>query len=555
MTDGLKDAHRQAIIAEIAANERLERAVLFGSRATGTNTVSSDVDIALFGDRLTLTDQARLAAALDEIPMAQSVDLLLHRSIQDRKLREHIRRQGIEWYKRPAPDEAHDSSLVHACSSDWVLINLGAVCTKIGSGATPRGGKDVYLPSGPYALIRSQNVLNDGLGHDGLAYIGERHASELAGVEVLDRDVLLNITGDSVARACQVDPHILPARVNQHVAIIRPDPKKLDPGFLRYYLVCPTTQAKLLSWAGSGGTRNALTKEMIEAFDVQAPEDVSEQRAIAHVLGTLNDQIELNRRMNETLEAMARALFESWFVDFDPVRAKMEGRDTGLPQEIVDLFPDRLVDSEIGEMPEGWEVFRLDQLSNHHAKSTSPACSPRLEYEHFSIPAYDAGQRPAIELGSGIRSNKTLVLNDAVLLSKLNPRIPRVWVPPAFTGRPQVCSTEFLVFRPRPPANRGLLFTLFTNRRFRTLLQSLVTGTSTSHQRVPPKALKAYEVLAGSPKVFAVFGDVIGGMLARILRNRSETATLAALRDTLLPKLITGELRVQAAEKFIGRVG
>ena len=100
MTDGLKDEHREAIIAVIAANSRVERAVLFGSRATGTNTVTSDVDIVLFGEQLTLTDQARLAAAIDEIPMAQTVDLLLYDSIQDRTLREHIRRDGMSWYER-----------------------------------------------------------------------------------------------------------------------------------------------------------------------------------------------------------------------------------------------------------------------------------------------------------------------------------------------------------------------------------------------------------------------------------------------------------------------
>ena len=98
MTDGLKDAHREAIIAVIAANDRVERAVLFGSRATGTNTVTSDVDIALFGDRLTLTDQARLATAVEKIPMAQSVDLILYDSIRDPTLRKHIRREGVEWY-------------------------------------------------------------------------------------------------------------------------------------------------------------------------------------------------------------------------------------------------------------------------------------------------------------------------------------------------------------------------------------------------------------------------------------------------------------------------
>ena len=362
MTDGLKDAHRAAIIAEVAANDRVERAVLFGSRATGTNTVSSDVDIALFGDRLTLTDQARLAAALDEISMAQSVDLLLYDSVTNRTLREHIRRQGVEWYARPTRDEAYDASPDFGCPGDWTLKKLGRACIKIGSGATPRGGKEVYVPSGPYALIRSQNVLNDGFRHDGLAYIGEQHAFELAGVEVLEGDVLLNITGDSVARACQVDPHVLPARVNQHVAIIRPDPAKLDPGFLRYFLVCPETQAKLLSWAGSGGTRNALTKGMIEAFDVPAPEDIREQRAIARVLGTLDDKIELNRRMNATQEAMAGALFQSWFVDFDPVRPRWTAATPGCRRTSRTCSPTEW-------RTRSWERFRRVGLSGPLATS------------------------------------------------------------------------------------------------------------------------------------------------------------------------------------------
>ncbi len=115
MTSGLKDVHREAIIAVIAANDRVERAVLFGSRATGTNTVSSDVDIALFGNQLTLTDQARLVAALDEIPMAQSVDLILYDSIRNRTLQEHIRNHGIEWFARPARDGGCETSPESAC--------------------------------------------------------------------------------------------------------------------------------------------------------------------------------------------------------------------------------------------------------------------------------------------------------------------------------------------------------------------------------------------------------------------------------------------------------
>ena len=250
---------------------------------------------------------------------------------------------------------------------DWPATTLRAVCTKIGSGATPRGGKDVYLQDGSYTLIRSQNVYNDGFHHDGLAFIDERHADELRNVEVFEGDVLLNITGDSVARVCQVVPDVLPARVNQHVAIIRPDSVNLDAGYLRYYLVTPEMQTLLLSWAGSGGTRNALTKGMIESLEISLP-PLPKQRAIAHVLGTLDDKIELNRRMNETLEEMARALFKSWFVDFDPVRAKMEGRWRrgqslpGLPAEHYDLFPDRLMDSELGVIPEGWNVKALGEV-------------------------------------------------------------------------------------------------------------------------------------------------------------------------------------------------
>ena len=116
----------------------------------------------------------------------------------------------------------------------------------------------------------------------------------------------------------------------------------------------------------------SLNTRLLSSIVVPHP-PLPEQRAIAHVLGTLDDKIELNRRMNETLEAMARALFKSWFVDFDPVRAKMEGRDTGLPQDIADLFPDRLVDSEMGEIPEGWEVEFLGDLAKTRRRGIDPA--------------------------------------------------------------------------------------------------------------------------------------------------------------------------------------
>jgi len=179
---------------------------------------------------------------------------------------------------------------------EFIPLTLGAVCSKIGSGATPRGGKEAYR-GGATSLIRSQNIYNDRFVHEGLAYIDDDQANELRNVVVEADDVLLNITGDSVARCCQVDPGVLPARVNQHVAIIRPRPETLDARFLRYSLVSPVMQAHLLALASAGATRNALTKGMLEKLVIAAP-SLPEQRAIAHILGTLDDKIELNRRRN-----------------------------------------------------------------------------------------------------------------------------------------------------------------------------------------------------------------------------------------------------------------
>lgn len=437
-------------------------------------------------------------------------------------------------------------------AGEWAPIRLGDVCTKIGSGATPRGGSDVYVQDGPYALIRSQNVYNDGFHHDGLAFIDEKHAAELENVEVLEGDVLLNITGDSVARACQVDPSVLPARVNQHVAIIRPDPSQLAPRFLRYVLVSPEMQAKLLSWAGSGGTRNALTKGMIESFDVLAPADVAEQRAIAHILGSLDDKIELSRRMSETLEAMAQALFKSWFVNFDPVRAKAEGRDPGLPKPLTDLFPAELDDSELGGIPEEWKPGTFGNIVELLREQENPLDSPGTSFRHFSIPAFDEGQWPKEEPGETIKSLKSRVPPGVVLLSKLNPEIERVWLVDTQPQDRAVCSTEFLVLRPRPPAGRAFAYCLARSPLFRQKLEGLVTGTSKSHQRAQAASILGLGVVQPLGPPVQAFEQQAGTLLARTLECRRESRALAALRDSLLPKLISGELRVHDAAKVIG---
>ena len=328
-----------------------------------------------------------------------------------------------------------------------------------------------------------------------------------------------------------------------HLAILRPLRESISGSYLLYALQIGSVQHQFHAYA-NGVTRFGLRKDDILRVEIPLP-PLPEQRAIARILGSLDDRIELNRRMNETLEAMARALFKSWFVDFDPVRAKAEGHDPGLPDRIADLFPDRLVDSELGEIPEGWRIFCLDELADHHTLSMAPFARPETEFEHFSIPAYDDGRIPFIQRGATIKSNKTIVPPNSILLSKLNPEIPRVWMPDSSNGDLQICSTEFLAFTPRSLTNRSLLFSLFTSADFRKLLQSMVTGTSRSHQRVPPKALRRCEVLSGTPELFDRFDELVASMLDQAVTNRAEAYTLSALRDALLPNLVSGQLRVR----------
>ena len=437
---------------------------------------------------------------------------------------------------------------------EWPTVAVDDLAEKVAMGPFGSSIKvSTFVPKG-VPIISGQHL--HGIRVDdspGFNFITQEHARRLRNANARRGDVVLTHRGtigqvSYIPEDSEFDRYV----VSQSQFYIRCDEARAIPQYVALYLTSPEGQHQLLANTSQVGVPSiAQPVTYLRTLGIPLP-PLPEQRAIARILGTLDDKIELNRRMDETLEAMARALFKSWFIDFDPVRAKMEGRDTGVPRDIADLFPDRLVDSEIGEIPERWEVFRLDQLAKHHTKSTSPARSPGIEYEHFSIPAYDAGRCPMVELGSGIKSNKTLVLKNAVLLSKLNPRIPRVWMPAEAKGRPQVCSTEFLVFTPQPPANRSLLFALFADESFRALLKSMVTGTSKSHQRVPPKALKTQEVLAGSPTVFRAFGEAVEGLLVNSLRNRSEVATLRALRDTLLPKLLSGEIRVAKVGRLAG---
>jgi type I restriction enzyme S subunit len=328
------------------------------------------------------------------------------------------------------------------------------------------------------------------------------------------------------------------------------DPSVVDPIFVFYFFRSATGRHELLKNASTVGTPGiGQPLASLKAIMIPVP-PLAEQHAIAHMLGTLDDKIELNRRMNETLEAMARVLFKSWFVDFDPVRAKAEGRDPGLPRLLADLFPDAVEDSEFGMIPRGWCVGKIGDLVSLVREQVNPLETPDKLFAHFSIPAFDDGQRPKIERGEEIKSTKFVVPLGAVLLSKLNPEIERVWLVDPQQDELSICSTEFLVLQPKAPFTRGYVYCLLRSPAFRRGIESLVTGTSKSHQRAQAATVLSLDIVLPPPRVARSFDSVIAGLLERTLVSRRESQTLSALRDTLLPKLISGEVRVKDAEKI-----
>ena len=231
----------------------------------------------------------------------------------------------------------------------WETVKLGDCCVKIGSGATPKGGATVYIETGT-ALIRSQNVYNLAFDYQGLTYITEDATKKLNGVTVHEKDVLLNITGDSVARVCMVPNNVLPARVNQHVAILRTNGNLLSE-YLLYYLASPHMQAYMLNLAvGKGASRSALTKGMIEDFPLLLP-SVEEQKNIVKYLSAYDDLVKNNQKQIKLLEEAAQRLYKEWFVDLRFTEYENTPIIDGVPQGWERLPLGELIEYEIGG---GW---------------------------------------------------------------------------------------------------------------------------------------------------------------------------------------------------------
>ena len=329
--------------------------------------------------------------------------------------------------------------------------------------------------------------------------------------------------------------------VNNHAHILKGD-SDISTKFLKYAL-----NSSNISGYVTGSTIPKLSQKNLHSIPVFWP-DVNQQTQVVSLLGGLDEKIEANQRMNETLEAMAQAIFRDWFVNFGPTRAKMEGRAPYLVPDLWKLFPDKLDDEG---KPKGWGTFRLEEIACLHKKTISPFNHPDIGFEHYSIPAFDRNKMPILEKGAAIKSNKTLIPKESVLLSKLNPDISRVWMPELANRHQQISSTEFLPFTTVGETGLHLLYCLFSSGQFQQILQSMVTGTSKSHQRVSPKDLLLRKVIVGSLDIFEHFESTVNSCMKCTLINLSESRSLAQTRDILLPEVMSGKIQLLESQKHM----
>lgn len=445
-------------------------------------------------------------------------------------------------------------------SGDFRVDRLDKLCDpNAGIQTGPFGSQlhqEDYVQNGT-PIVTVEHLDENRISHTDTPKVSDADRSRLSRYQLREGDIVFSRVG-SVDRRALVRADEEGWLFSGRCLRVRPDPNKIDSKFLSYFFGLATFKQHIRAIA-VGATMPSLNTTLLSEIAVPHPPDIQEQRAIAHILGTLDDKIELNRRMSETLEAMARALFKAWFVDFEPVRAKMEGRWQrgqslpGLPAHLFDLFPERLVDSELGEIPEGWGVARVKDIGKVVCGKTPP--TQIAEYYGQDIPfitipdmrgnvfAANIGRRLSLK-GSESQIDKLLPPGSICVSCIATPGLVTITSEPSQTNQ-QINSVI--------PSEGGV--TYFWYWTLRNLGETIKAGGSGGSVLVNLSTgrFSQLQINESTRELRKVYSAEVAAIFARLLENERESRTLAQLRDTLLPKLISGEIRVQDAEKFIER--
>ena len=439
-----------------------------------------------------------------------------------------------------------------ATVAGWRTATIEEIAEKVAMGPFGSSIKvETFVPDG-VPIISGQHLHGSRVDDSpGFNFISNDHAKRLSNANVIRGDIVFTHAGNIgqvayIPESSRFERYV----ISQRQFYMRCNRSKVIPEFVTLYFKSPEGQHQLLANTSQVGVPSiAQPVTYLRTIPILIP-PLPEQRAIAHVLGTLDDKIELNRRMNETLEEMARALFKSWFVDFDPVRAKMEGRWRrgqslpGMPAELYDLFPDSMVSSELGEIPEGWEAGVLGNVANEVRVSAQPQSidpgTPYIALEHMPkccLALSDWGV--ADEVGS----NKFRFERGNILFGKLRPYFHKVGIAP-LEG---VCSTDIVVVAPAADCWFGFVLGHISSKEFVDYTD--ITSTGTRMPRTKWRDMARYTIALPTCGLAEAFTVQTQPWVEHIVSVIHESRSLSSLRDTLLPGLVSGNLQVTHRRK------
>jgi type I restriction enzyme S subunit len=346
---------------------------------------------------------------------------------------------------------------------------------------------------------------------------------------------LINSTGvGTLGRVAQLKRVEEPITYDSHITLLRPDPTKINLEYFGYAIGFKQNEIELLGEGSTGQTE--LKRELLTEIEIPVP-PIQIHKKIVEIISSLDAKIELNRQMNQTLEAMAHAIFKSWFVDFDPVYAKMEGRDYPLPPEIMDLFPEELEESELGLIPKGWRVGTVGDIAENPKNVVHPNEVNEATYyvglEHMprkniALDTWDYSEK--------VTSNKYAFSKGNILFGKLRPYFHKVGITPV----DGICSTDIIVVNGKDNDYQNLLLFLLSSTVFVNSVSAASTGTKMP--RTDWKYMQSYEIPLPPEIILKKFNSIVKSMVEKIVLNIHTSKNLENFRDVLLPKLIKGEL-------------
>ena len=529
----------------------------YGSRANGLSHDGSDLDLVLRGHGLTEIDASRLGEFTDALRESTIPFLVetrdwarlpesFHREIE----REHVvlvaadQNDGPKRKPRGSMRTLPPTSRSLGIASEWRKYDVSALihdeALVIGDGYRARNAElsNAGLPFARAGNIRNGFQFSDAecFPEDELHKVGEKISQP--------GDTVFTSKG-TVGRFAFVKKDTPRFVYSPQLCYWRSlNTEIIEPRFLYYWMASREFFSQFKSVAGQTDMAEYVSLGDQRRMHITVP-PLLEQRAIAHILGTLDDKIELNRRTNETLEAMVRALFKSWFVDFDPVRARMEGCDTGLPKHIADLFPDRLVDSKIGEIPEGWGGSPLDEIAVFQNGLALQKYRPQVKKKRLpvvKIAQLRSGKTDSGEWATSDIRPECIIDDGDVVFSWSGSLMVTVWC----SGRAALNQHLFKVTSKRFPK----WFFLHNVRSHLADFQTIAAGKATTMGHIKRHHLSEAKCIVPDSRLLDAADGPLAAMFERSVSANIQSRTLAALRDALLSKLVSGELRVKDAGLF-----